>query len=457
MKVTVVGSGYVGLTTGAALAYIGHHVTLIDIDRKKIEGLRNGKLPIHEPFLSEVIEDAGENLTFYDDWDQFDPDSEVIIIAVGTPSKGNGDADLSYVESAAKEIGARLNDRTSPVIVNKSTVPIGSAERVKSVVKQIIASRGMTNPVHVASNPEFLREGEAVYDTFFPDRIILGVETDTARNRLIDLYQPILEQTFIPPKSLKRFEEVKLPVLITTSPTSAELIKYAANSFLAMKISFINEFAGLAEHVGADITEVAKGIGLDKRIGTHFLSAGVGWGGSCFGKDTNAILYTAQQYGYELKLVKAAREVNYHQRKLVVQKLQNQLKVLRGKTVGILGLAFKPNTDDVRDAPAIDIISHLLELDCHVKVYDPVAMENCKNSFPHLDITYSPTVEHLFSNVDAVVLLTDWDDFKKLPFQSLGDLMNQRIIVDGRNCLDPKLLQSYGYTYLGIGRGAHIE
>lgn len=295
MKVTIVGSGYVGLTTGSALAYLGHQVMMLDTDTEKIHRLKEGDIPIHERGLTEILQESRANIRYSSDWNEFDPTVDVIIIAVGTPDKGNGIPDLTYVEAVAKSIGERITQANSPVIVNKSTVPIGSAARVKSITQQALKRRGVQQEVEVASNPEFLREGEALHDTFYPDRIVIGVESQKARSILHELYRPILEQTFIPPKMMTRPENYSLPTLITTSPTSSELIKYAANSFLAMKISFINEFANLAEQVGADISEVARGIGLDKRIGSRFLNAGIGWGGSCFGKDTAAIIHTAKQ------------------------------------------------------------------------------------------------------------------------------------------------------------------
>jgi UDPglucose 6-dehydrogenase len=453
LKITIIGSGYVGLTTGTAFAYLGHKVTLLDIDKNKIDKLRKGISPIYENGLDTLLNEVKDNITFIDSWEFFKPDAEIIIIAVGTPSKTNGDADLTYVERVAVELGNRIEDNSELVVVNKSTVPIGSASRVKTIINNILEERKVNATIHVASNPEFLREGEALFDTFYPDRVIIGVDSETAKNKLHSLYQPILEQTFIPPKNIERPVGYSLPALITTNPTSAELIKYAANSFLAMKISFINEFANLAEKVGADITQVARGIGLDTRIGTRFLNAGIGWGGSCFGKDTKAILYTAKQYNSDMKLVEATIEANYKQREVVIKKLQSILKVIRGKTIGILGLSFKPNTDDLRDAPSLDIIRKLLSLDAIVKVYDPIAMDNCKQQHPELDIKYEENAEDVFINSDAVVLVTEWDEFKRLPFIELGEKMNHKVIIDGRNALNPDIFVKNGFIYSGIGRG----
>jgi UDPglucose 6-dehydrogenase len=453
MKVTIVGSGYVGLTTGSALAFLGHQVSLLDIDETRIMRLRAGEVPIHERGLPELMEQARSNMRFFSSWDEFDPEVDVVIVAVGTPEKVNGDADLTYVEAVAHSIGERLTETSDPIVVNKSTVPIGSATRVKSVIEQKLRRRGLHKQIHVASNPEFLREGEALFDTFYPDRIVIGVESDRARDVLSCLYAPLVEQSFVPPTFLPRPADYENPPLLTTNPTSAELIKYAANSFLAMKISFINEFAHLAEQVGADIREVAQGIGLDKRIGTRYLNAGIGWGGSCFGKDTSAILYMAKQYGVDLQMVRSTVEVNKRQRERIVKKLQTHLKVLRGKTIGLLGLSFKPNTDDLRDAPALDVIWHLHELGAHVKVYDPIAMENCKRLFPDLGVQYEESVEELFEGVHAVVLLTEWREFRELPYAELGERMFEKLIVDGRNVLDMKTLQEAGFVYSGIGRG----
>lgn len=453
MKVLIVGSGYVGLTTGSALAYLGHEITLLDINEDRIMRLRDGQVPIHERGLAEVLEESKENIRYTSSWNDLDPNVDIIIIAVGTPNKGNGDVDLSYVEIVAKSIGERLTAEADAVIVNKSTVPIGSARRVKTIVEQELKKRNIVKSIQVASSPEFLREGEALFDTFYPDRIVIGVESDTAKHRLLSLYQPLLEQTFTAPRSVRRPEGLALPSIITTSPTSAELIKYAANSFLAMKISFVNEFANLAELVGADITEVAKGIGLDKRIGSRFLQAGIGWGGSCFGKDTAAIIYTANQYNHEMPLVQATIKTNYKQREAIIRKLQSELKVLRGATIGILGLAFKPNTDDLRDAPSLDIIRGLIELGAAVRVFDPIAMSNCRIQNDDLDVQYAESAVELFEGTDGVVLITEWEEFLHLPYPKLAKKMKKKLIIDGRNVLDKEILRKSGIIYRGIGRG----
>ncbi len=452
LNVVIVGTGYVGLTTGVCLAYLGHKVTCVDRDERIINNLKAGDATIHEPGLQEMLVDAGKNLMFTTSLTKAVSATGVIIIAVGTPSKRNGDADLSAVEEVAREIGEVLDGSNTPVIVNKSTVPIGSARRVESVIGARLAGRGVRAGFYVASNPEFLREGAAISDTLYPDRIVVGANDTYAVNVLRRMYAPILEQTFTPPTGIPRPAGYELPVFITTNPTSAELIKYAANSFLAMKISFINEFAGLAEKVGADIKEVARGIGLDKRIGPRYLEAGLGWGGSCFGKDTRAITYTASQYGYNMELVNAAISVNYRHRLSVVEKLQAILKVIRGGTIGILGLAFKPHTDDLRDAPAIDIINQLIDLGARVKVYDPVAMVNFQQQYPEMDVECCNSVEDLACECDALVLVTEWPEFAAIQWDEVGAVMKQKVIIDGRNMLNKSDLEKAGFIYRGVGR-----
>jgi UDPglucose 6-dehydrogenase len=411
LNIIIVGTGYVGLTTGLALGYLGHRVICVDKDTAIIDKLERGISTIYEPGLEELLRESGNAVTFTKNMLEYLPEADIVIIAVGTPSKSNGDTDLSFVEAVAREIGQAMDPSCPPVIVNKSTVPIGTARRVETVIKTELERRGSTCRFSIASNPEFLREGAALHDTFYPDRIVVGAEDVEAINLIRQMYASILEQTFTPPPAVPRPEGYNLPALVTTSPTSAELIKYTANAFLAMKISFINEFASLSEKVGADIVEVAKGIGLDKRIGPGFLSAGVGWGGSCFPKDVRSILFTGNQYNCEMQLLRAALEVNRRQRMRVIEKLQQTLKVVRGSTVGLLGLAFKANTDDIREAPAIDIIRELLDMGARVKVYDPVALEKYRQSYPDQDLVYCSSVEELARESDALVLLTDWDQF----------------------------------------------
>jgi UDPglucose 6-dehydrogenase len=451
MRITAIGCGYVGLTTAIALAYLGHRVHCIDADAQKLKALEAGEVPIHEPGLQDLLGKVWERISF-GSWDSFSGKEDVVIIAVGTPRKGDGGTDLSYVEAVALELGKRFSEDRLPLIVNKSTVPVGTARRVESLLGQEFRKRDMKVHTVVASNPEFLREGAALFDTFYPDRIVVGAKEGSAVNTLREMYEPIFEQTFVPPEFLPRPEGYPLPALVTTTPTSAELIKYAANTFLAMKISFINEIAGFTEKVGADIKEVARGVGLDRRIGSRYLNAGIGWGGSCFGKDVQALIHMASQYEYDVAISKAAFLVNERQREEIVKKLQLALKVINGHTIGLLGISFKPGTDDVRDAPAVTIAGRLLELGAHVRAYDPAAMDSAKKAHPDLPIDYVQNPEELFRGVDAVVLVTEWKEFLHLSFGKLCVLMRQRILIDGRNSLDPEELRSLGFTYIGIGR-----
>ena len=452
LKVLIVGTGYVGLTTGLSLAYLGHQVYCIDNNKTVVDKLNAGIPTIYESGIKELMQESKKNIIFSDEIVKYLPNSDVIVIAVGTPSKNNGDCDLSYVEAVAEEIGNNLNGEKTPVIVNKSTVPVGSSRRVEAVVRSRLEQRGIDMDVLVASNPEFLREGVALNDTLYPDRIVVGADDVRAINLLRQMYAPILEQTFTPPKVIPRPDGFELPAFVTTSATSAELIKYSANAFLAMKISFINEIAGLAERVGADIQEVSRGIGLDKRIGQRFLGAGAGWGGSCFPKDTQAILHTGFQYGYEMPLIKSTIEVNQRQRLCMVEKLQSLLKVIRGSTIGVLGLSFKPDTDDLRDSPSIDIIHRLLDMGARVKAYDPVAMENCRKEYPNLEVEYVDSVSALVNGCDAIALITDWKEFSYINWDEAANQMRQKIVIDGRNMLQREELENLGFNYRGVGR-----
>jgi UDPglucose 6-dehydrogenase len=451
LAIAVIGTGYVGLTTGLALAYLGHRVTCVDKNEAIVEKLNAGEATIYEPGVQELLAESAENIAFTGSMAGCLHNPDIIIIAVGTPAKLNGDTDLCFVEAAAREVGALLAPGKPVVLVNKSTVPIGTARRVETVVKEELAKRGVSCRFSVASNPEFLREGAALHDTFYPDRIVVGAEDVGAANLVRQMYAPILEQSFTPPKAAPRPEGYALPALVTTSPTSAELIKYAANAFLAMKISFINEFAVLSDRVGADIREVARGIGLDRRIGPGFLNAGAGWGGSCFPKDTRSILFTARQYNHDLLLVGAAVEANCRQRKTVIEKLQAALKVIRGSTIGILGLSFKANTDDIRDSAAIDVIRELLEMGARVRVYDPVAMEKYRQGFPEQDLFYAASVAEAAREADALVLLTDWEEFLHQPWRRIAGEMRAKVFIDGRNLMRGDEMRRWGYQYMGIG------
>lgn len=451
MNITIIGTGYVGLTTGTALAYLGHDVTFVDKKADIVERLSAGEPTIHEGGLAEIMAAGRSRSTFRTTIPELSGVG-VVIMAVGTPSKDDGDADLSYVDAAATEVADLIQPGAQLVIVNKSTVPVGSARHVQGLIMRRLAARGIDAEIHVASNPEFLAEGRAVQDTLYPDRIVLGCDGTFAAALLREMYAPILEQTFEPPPGSPRPERYDLPPLITTTPTSAELTKYAANAFLASKISFINEFSVLAEKVGADITEVARAIGLDARIGSRFLHAGIGWGGSCFGKDTAAVLALGSAYDYEMPMVSAAIDVNRRQRLYVVEKLQQQLKVLRGTTIGLLGLAFKGNTDDLRDAPALTLIEELHRRGAILKVHDPVAMPNARRFYPDLPVEYSANEVELARGCDAVVVVTDWDDYRRMPLAEIAAVMQGELLLDARNLLQPAQVREAGLHYVGIGR-----
>jgi len=448
-RVTIIGAGYVGLTTAAALAYTGHTVSCIDRNPEVLYSLSCGRAPFHEPGLKELLADG--LLLSFGGWEIFDPLADAIFIAVATPGNPGGDANLSYVETVAEEIGRRIDKRANTVVVVKSTVPPGTARRVEAIISATLETRGISTNLSIASNPEFLREGTALYDMFYPDRIVVGANNELAVDTLRQMFTSILEQTFKPPAPVPRPQNYKLPVFFTTTPDSAELIKYAANAFLAMKISFINEFAGLAEHVGADITEVARGIGLDERIGRCYLMAGAGWGGSCFGKDISAILHTARQFNYDMYMLEATVKANLRQQESIIKKLQSELKVLRGTTIGILGISFKPGTDDVREAPFIAIARRLIELGAVVKAFDPVAIPSCRRNHPDLTVIYVNNAEEAAKNCDALVLITEWDVFSHLDYEKLGNNMKQKLIIDGRNALNPKTLIKNGFKYMGVG------
>jgi UDPglucose 6-dehydrogenase len=452
MNVCIIGTGYVGLTTGTCLAFLGHKVTCVDSDRQKIASLQAGQTPIYEPFLTELIAEANGNLRFTTDYSEAVPDARVIFIAVGTPPSPNGSPDLRYLSAAAHGIGEHF-DGDFTVVVNKSTVPIGSGNWVGSLLRESYEEqhgRKAGERFAVASNPEFLREGTALSDSLYPDRVVVGSDDARALETLYSLYRPILDQTFSAPTFLSRPEGVGAVPLISTDLASAELIKYAANAFLALKISYINEIGQLAEKVGANILQVAKGIGLDSRIGTRFLQAGLGWGGSCFGKDTAALVATAGEYGLSMPIVAAAREINSRQRERVIEKLLAELKILKGRTIGILGLAFKPNTDDVRDAPAIEIARKLLQRGCKVKAHDPVAMDRFRSEHGDLGVICCDSVDQVAADCDALILATEWPLYRDLNWEELAGDMRSAIVLDTRNALDRERLVRNGFRYLTV-------
>ena len=450
MRVCIIGTGYVGLVTGACLAHIGHEVICIDNNQQKVELMQSGKSPIFEPGLDQIMQSAIEagRLEFSTDLALGVAHGEILFISVGTPPLPSGESDTRYVEAVARGIGSHLQGGYK-VIVNKSTVPIGSGDWVRQLILDGIAQQEQTiasdmPEFDVVSNPEFLREGCAVYDTFNPDRLVLGSSSQRAIAMMQELYAPIVDRQFSEDDQLP-----PVPVLVTDL-CSAEMIKYAANAFLATKISFINEVANICDRVGADVTQVAKGIGLDSRIGSKFLQAGIGWGGSCFPKDVSALIHTANDYGYETQVLQAAVTTNQRQRSLVLEKLQQTLKILKGKTIGLLGLTFKPNTDDLRDAPALDLIEQLQRLGAKVKAYDPIITSS--TAHPQLaKVFMARDPEQLAYGCDALVLTTDWQQFQELNYSQIARLMINPIIVDGRNFLEPEVLATAGFYYVGIG------
>jgi len=434
----------------------------VDTDEGKIAKLRRGESPIYEPQLAELLKLAGQRggIDFATDLRGAVAESDVIIIAVGTPPLESGEADLSYLEAAARGIGAAMDGARYRVVVNKSTVPVGSGNLVETLVREGMEEADPEERRRirfgVASNPEFLREGCAVADSLYPDRIVVGAGADgRTMETMRELYRPLVEQSFEPPAPAPRPAGMKPVTLLEVSLTSAEMIKYASNAFLAMKIGFANEMAGICERVGAEAPEVMAGMGLDSRIGAKFLNAGLGWGGSCFGKDIRALLHTAKEYGYESRLLRASIEVNEGQRQMVVQKLQERLFILKGRTIGLLGLAFKPDTDDLRDAPSLYLAERLLRMDARVRVYDPVAMAACREQRPELKMRYCESALELAEGADALVVVTEWRQFRELDLKRLAEAMATPILVDGRNLFTPEAAIAAGFDYTGVGRAPH--
>lgn len=454
VKVAVIGAGYVGLTTGAVLAYLGHQVTCVDKDQAKLALVRQGKSPIHEYGLEDLMALAAHNIRFTDRIQEAAAGAEVILIAVGTPARSDGGADVRHVEAAAREVAAVLLPGGAYTLAIKSTVPVGTNIRVAGVVRQVLAARGLDHEVtaHIVSNPEFLREGRALHDTFYPDRIVVGAEQPEALAVMRRLYRPILEQTFAPPPFLPRPEGYALPPLVSADPASAEMAKYASNAFLALKISFINEIAGLCERLGADVTAVARAMGLDRRIGSRFLEAGLGWGGSCLPKDTAALLAMAEEHEYAMPIVAASREVNLRHRYAVVEKLERTVRGLRGKVVGVLGAAFKPGTDDVRESPALHVVRILVEKGAHVRVHDPVALGSARQALDGLEVEFCRDPYAMAAGAEALVLATDWPEYRHLDLARLAESMRNPILLDGRNLFDPEQVRAAGWIYLGVGR-----
>ncbi len=437
MKISVIGTGYVGLVTGTCFADTGINVTCVDIDEQKISNLKDGIIPIYEPGLERMVNLNFEKgrLTFTTNLKESLDQTEVAFIAVGTPPGEDGSADLRYVLDVARQIGKYMTNYL--VVVTKSTVPIGTATKVKAAVKDELEKRGLTIDFDVASNPEFLKEGNAIDDFLKPDRIVIGTDSEKAQKVLERLYKPFLLNGH--------------PILFMDIP-SAELTKYAANSMLATKISFINDIANLCELVGADINMVRKGIGSDSRIGHKFIYAGAGYGGSCFPKDVKALVKTAESYGYPLRLLQSVEDVNNDQKKIILNKVKTYFKQnLKDKTLAVWGLSFKPNTDDMREAPALVIIQGLLDAGAKVKAYDPVAMPEAKHTLGDT-IEYGNDPYDVLIDADALILITEWPEFRVLNYKVIEKLLKNKAIFDGRNIYDPNEMTENGFDYFGIGR-----
>jgi UDPglucose 6-dehydrogenase len=454
--VGVIGTGYVGLATGASLAYVGHRVTCLDNDQERVASLSEGRVPFYEPGLQELIAKSAGRLRFAgsERLTEVIRASDVLFLAVGTPQGADGSADLSNVADVARAIGrvlARSAPRELPlVVVNKSTVPVGSAYYVSTLVADGLDEAGGEGAeFRVASNPEFLREGSAVHDSLFPDRVVVGTDSREAVDALRILYAPIVEQSF--PTEWDPRPKVAVP-FVTTDLASAEMIKYASNAFLATKISFINEVANLCELVDADVSEVAYAVGLDDRVGSRFLSAGLGWGGACLPKDVAALRATAREYEHETPLLDAAAAVNDRQRRRVIHKLQRDLHSLKGKRVALLGLSFKPNTDDLRGAPSLAIAGALTSLGARVVGYDPVAGKAAARLAPDMQALFDPY--EALRGAHAAVVVTEWEEVRDLDPKKAAPLMRDpKLIVDGRNALDASAAREAGLLYRGFGRG----
>ena len=436
MKIAIVGSGYVGLVTGACFSEVGINVTCVDIDKKKIENLNNGIIPIFEPGLEDMINRnvKKQRLSFTTDIREAIKDCEVIFIAVGTPPDEDGSADLKYVLSVARDCGRNMNDYM--LIVTKSTVPVGTSEKVRKAAQEELDKRKVNIQFDVASNPEFLKEGAAIDDFLKPDRIVIGLESPRAEELMKTLYKPFT---------------LNGHPLIFMDITSAEMTKYAANSMLAAKISFMNDIANLCEIVGADINLVRKGIGSDSRIGNKFIYPGIGYGGSCFPKDVQALIRTAGEYNYELRVLKAVEAVNKDQKMVIYNKIMNYFDGdIQGKTIAIWGLSFKPQTDDMREAPSLVIVNMLLEAGANVKAYDPVAMKEARHHFGET-ISYVEDQYEALIDADCLAILTEWPEFRVPNFKIIKKLLTNAVIFDGRNIYDKVEMSRYGFNYYCIG------
>ncbi|MGH9512790.1 MAG: UDP-glucose dehydrogenase family protein [Terriglobales bacterium] len=450
MKISVIGAGYVGLTTAACLAQIGHEVFCSESDLHKLDKLNRGVMPIFEPHLEEIVAHARRSdRLFFGSTEEAIDWGQAIFICVGTPPLANGDADLCAIEGVARAIAKRASGYR--LVIEKSTVPVQTGSQLRKQLS-MYSTNGLD--CDVASNPEFLREGSAVEDFLHPDRIVVGVESSRAAQLLQQIYAPIVEQKFACPLH-SSCPELKPPVFLMTDTGSAELIKHASNSFLAMKISFINMVANLCEAVGADVTKVAEGMGLDPRIGPAFLQPGIGFGGFCFPKDVQAFIRIAEKSGCDFSLLKEVEKIN--QRRIVefIEKVRKELWVLRGKRIAVWGLAFKPNTDDIRFAPSIALIKLLLEEGAAIAAYDPQAMEKAKLILP--DITYAADPYSAAQNSDAILIVTEWDEFRKADWSRLRQMVEQPVVIDGRNMFEPGDLERHGFRYTSIGRPTETQ
>jgi UDPglucose 6-dehydrogenase len=450
MRIAVIGSGYVGLVTAVCFAEIGHDVTLFDNDSAKQQALRQGQCPIHEDYVPELLQrHRRAKLVLSSSLAESIGSAEAIFIAVGTPPNVNGEADLSYVESVAREIASSLTDYK--IIVGKSTVPVYTSEWVRRVM---LLNGAPAQLFDVASNPEFLREGSAVTDFLYPDRIVIGTDNPACADRLRHIYQPLLDGSYYRhPNAIPAPNSVNAPPpLIATTAKSAELIKYASNAFLAMKISFINAVATLCESVGADVDQVREGIGSDARIGRQFLNPGLGYGGSCFPKDLSAYRAVARECGYDFRLLEEVMRINNEQRERFLRKVRRALWTLKGKKLGVLGLSFKGGTDDVRESPAIAVVRSLLDEGCTIQAYDPAATVNARELLGNEHIEYVSSALEAARGADALLVLTDWEEFRSLDLARLHDLLHYPIVIDGRNLFDPAVMAEHGFLYNSVGR-----
>lgn len=440
MKIAIVGTGYVGLVSGTCFAEMGVDVTCVDVDKNKIDNLKNNIIPIYEPGLENMVirNKQADRLHFTTSLAEVIDDVEVVFSAVGTPPDEDGSADLKYVLEVAKTIGQTMNKYI--LLVTKSTVPVGTAQKVKAVIKEEQRKRGVDITFDVASNPEFLKEGDAINDFMSPDRVVVGVESEKAKELMTKLYRPFL---------LNNFRVIFMDI------PSAEMTKYAANSMLATRISFMNDIANLCELVGADVNMVRKGIGTDARIGTKFLYSGIGYGGSCFPKDVKALIYTAKQNGYDMQVLEAVEQVNHKQKEVLYNKLVKHFGTLENKTIAIWGLSFKPNTDDMREAPSLVLIDKLLQSKCNIRVFDPVAINEAKRILTaknQIDSVYFATdIYDATLEADALLLVTEWKEFRMPTWSVIKKTMKGNLVLDGRNIYDKNELQSLGFTYEGIG------